>query len=277
MIRNSYAPKYFLISTLIPIQKDRRKTASDSDNYRGISLSSVLCKLLDYVILNSNRHILSTSDMQFGFKPKHSTTQCTFVINEVIQYYLNGGSDVHSVLLDASKAFDRVHYVKLFNILNDRGMCPLISHFLAVMYTNQSIRVRWGEFHSEPKSVSNGVKQGGVISPVLFTVYFDELINKLRAAGIGCHIGIVYAGTFGYADDLTLLAPSRYAMTAMLDICANFARSIKWFSTQERVNILYIVQMEDIVKDQLYLIMQQYMQWQKMCIWVMCLVPTPIW
>jgi hypothetical protein len=158
MINHGCSPNEFLLSTIIPIPKSRRKSSCDSENYRGIALSSVLCKLIDHVILKSNRNIFQTSDMQFGFKPKHSTTQCTFVLNEVIQYYLNGGSDVYSILLDASKAFDRVHYVKLFRLLLDRGICPTIARFLAIMYTSQRIRIKWGDFYSDTHAVSNGVK-----------------------------------------------------------------------------------------------------------------------
>ena len=44
--------------------------------------------------------------------------------------------------------------------------------------------------------MSNGVKQGAVLSPVLFTAYFDKLFERLRASGIGCHVGKMYAGAF---------------------------------------------------------------------------------
>jgi hypothetical protein len=224
MIHHSFSPQEFLLSTIIPIPKSKRKSIGDSENYRGIALSSVLCKLIDNVILNTNKHIFQTSDMQFGFKPKHSTTQCTFVFNEVVNYYNHNGSDVYTMLLDASKAFDRVEYVKLFKLLLAKGICPLLARFLAKMYMNQSMRIKWSDFHSNSHTVTNGVKQGGVISPLLFTVYIDELILRLKNAGIGCHIGNVFAGVFGYADDLSLLAPTKHALKVMLQICTDFSK-----------------------------------------------------
>ena len=51
-------------------------------------------------------------------------------------------------------------------------------------------------------------KQGSIISPILFTVYVDELIARLQASGLGCNIGRSYIGVLGYPDDLTLLSPS---------------------------------------------------------------------
>ena len=50
--------------------------------------------------------------------------------------------------------------------------------------------------------ISNGVKQGRVLSPILFTDYIDKLLTRLRESGVGCHIDCVFAGAFGYADDI---------------------------------------------------------------------------
>ena len=59
----------------------------------------------------------TSTDFQFGFKETSSTTQCTFVLNEVLQYYLNNSGSVYTTFLDASKAFDSVKYDDLFNII----------------------------------------------------------------------------------------------------------------------------------------------------------------
>ena len=67
------------------------------------------------------------------------------------------------------------------------------------MYTNQKLRVKWANEFSSEFSVSNGVKQGGVISPLLFCVYMDGLISELLASSVGCFMGSVYAGIFMFA------------------------------------------------------------------------------
>ena len=69
----------------------------------------------------------------------------------------------------------------------------------------------------------NGVKQGAISSPVLFCVFIDELLNRLKSAKLGCFIGNIYAGSMAYADDLTLLAPTADAMRRMLQICSEYA------------------------------------------------------
>ncbi len=75
---------------------------------------------------------------------------------------------------------------------------------------------------SEYFTICNGVKQGGVISPVLFCIYIDGLLIELENSGVGCYMGSVFAGTFGYADDLKLLTPTIRAMSKMVIICEQY-------------------------------------------------------
>ena len=223
MLTHNYVPCSMLTSTIIPIPKNRRKSLNDSDNYRAIALSSILGKLLDWVILLSCDKALSSNDSQFGFKPKHSTSQCTFVVKETVQYYLNGGSIVYGMLLDASKAFDRVQFIKLFRLLLSRGLCPVICRLIATLYTNQTSRVKWGSSFSETFSINNGVKQGEVLSPILFGVYIRSLVDKLEHSRAGCYIGHIFMRAFGYADDIILLAPCKKSLCVLLDICKQFS------------------------------------------------------
>ena len=170
-------------------------------------------------MLNKCHNIFKTSMYQYGFKKSHSTSHCTFAVNETIQYYINNKSNVCATLLDASRAFDRVEYVQLFKSLMSKGICPVIARFLVFMYTNQNIRIKWGNTYSDRIYVSNGVKQGGVMSPLLFTLYIDNLLLRLKNSAVGCYIGTEFCGAFGYADDMVLLTPSIHNLRQMLRIC----------------------------------------------------------
>jgi hypothetical protein len=91
------------------------------------------------------------------------------------------------------------------------------------MYTNQEVCVLWNGNYSQNFSVVNGVKQGAIISPILFCVYLDNLLIELREAGVGCFIGSWFVGALAYADDLVLLAPTASAMRRMLLLCDKFS------------------------------------------------------
>ena len=160
--------------------------------------------------------------MQYAFKDKHSTVMCSLVLKETIRYYMNNESDVYGCFIDATKAFDRVRYDKLFTLLIKRGLPPIVLRALLDMYQRQQMRTIWKGESSRLFSTSNGIRQGGVISPVLFCVYMDELLRTLESKGHGCWIGQHYYGGSGFADDLTLLNPSVNGMREMVKICDEF-------------------------------------------------------
>ena len=161
MRQYGYTPKQFRFSKLIPIPKNKRKSLNDSTKYRAIALSSIFGKVFDWVILEMYKNNFHTSDLQHGFKKGLSTMTCTYVLDEVVNYYNKNNTKVYALLLDASKAFDRVHYLKLFHTLVDKEMCPLLIRFLIDMYLSQTMCVAWRNTLSNHFSASNGVKQGG--------------------------------------------------------------------------------------------------------------------
>ena len=165
-----------VLSSIISTPKDIRSSLGICDNYRGFSLFNGICTLFNYVIIHTCNDYLYTSDMQFGFKPQRSTTMCSLVYHEIINHYMSNNSNVYSCLLDASKAFDKVHYGKLFNILLNRKVPFCIIRLLMDSFERQMARVMWNFHVSDYFSISNGVKQGVVISPVMFNLYLVNLL-----------------------------------------------------------------------------------------------------
>ncbi len=117
MLVHGYNADNLLASVIASIPKCMRSSLSNSDNYRGIALCSALCKVIDYVFIDRYSSQLQSSNLQFAFKDGHDTVVCTAVLKETISYFNNRGSNVYACLLDASKAFDKVHFGKLFKLL----------------------------------------------------------------------------------------------------------------------------------------------------------------
>jgi len=88
--------------------------------------------------------------------------------------------------------------------------------------------------------VSNGVKQGAVINPILFCIYIDGLLMALQNAGYGCYIGNVFLVALAYANDIAIIAPTPAAMRAMLKLCDNFANDFSIIFNAKKSNCLFI-------------------------------------
>lgn len=222
-LQHADVPGALAHSVLVPILKNAKKSKSDASNYRSIAISSIIGKIFDNVVLAKHGDVLQSSELQFGFCKNRSTSMCTFILEEVVNYYSQLDAPVYISLLDASRAFDRVNFIKLFKLLLHNNFCAMNAKFLITAYISQTLCVRWCNAVSSSFHCSNGVKQGGVLSPVLFCTYMDALLGRLSKLGVGCYVGGSYVGALSYADDLSLIAPTRSAMQRMLNECERFA------------------------------------------------------
>ena len=92
---------------------------------------------------------------------------------------------------------------------------------------------------SETFNTSNGLKQGGVLSLLLFTIYLDQLILSLKDLVVRYHLNGMFVGAFSYADDVTLLAPTNMALKVMLNTCTEFAASHNLLFNASKTKCMY--------------------------------------
>ena len=220
---------YLLACCFLPLLKGTKDPAV-TGSYRAIAGSSLILKLFEKVILLVWGHLLTSDSLQFGFKEKTSTTQCTWLVTEVVQHFLRQGSHPIVTLLDCKAAFDTCKFDILFKRVLEKGVPAIVVRALMFSYQQQYAWVRWGNTRSDIFTIKNGTRQGSIASPVLWSVYCDLLIMELRHLGLGAHVAGLYMGVAAYADDLVLIAPSRHAMQQMLSVCEDYA---------ERYNIMF--------------------------------------
>ena len=97
---------------------------------------------------------------------------------------------------------------------------------------------KWANKLSESFTVANGVKQGALRSPLLFSIYIDNLFNELKQLAWGAMLGLRSPRAFGYADDVALIAPSLYALKKMISLCESYA---------ERHHLIFIPQNQNVM------------------------------
>ena len=223
MIIHGHVPRQMMDTFIVPLVKDKKGNLSAKDNYRPLAITCVLSKMLEILILNRYKLLFTTTDNQFGFKTKLSTEMCIYALKQITEYYTHAGSPMYICFLDASKAFDKVNHWTLFKKLIDRKLPILIVRILYVWYSKQYFYVRWNGYVSEPFNVSNGVRQGSILSPFFYNLYTDEISVNLNRLRDGCVLNDCQVNHLFYADDAVLLAPSPSAMQKLLAICDKFA------------------------------------------------------
>ena len=133
-----------LACSFLPLLKSSLKDPGDVGSYRAIAGSILLLKLFEKVVLLIWGHHLSSDSLQFGFKRKTSTTQCSWLVSEVVQHYLQNGSNPIVTVLDCSKAFDTCRFSTLFSKLVGTGMPAVVVRAFMFMYQQKHAWIRWG-------------------------------------------------------------------------------------------------------------------------------------
>lgn len=221
IINYGFIPKHFNIGVIHPIIKNANGDLKSSNNIRPITVSDVLCNIFERYVLKhiENSHIEPAQ--QFGFKANSSCQHALYVFKETIQHYTTRKKPVYVSLIDASKAFDKINrevlFNKLINILDNHTWRALYEY-----YNNSYSYAMLGEEKGETFKTTIGVKQGGPLSPKLFSIYVEELIYKLKDIDGLCKIGENSCGVIMYADDLTILSETTSSLNNALEVCNTY-------------------------------------------------------
>lgn len=172
-------PKEFRNATVISLFKNKG-SKTDCSNYRGISLLSIAGKILARVMVNRLVSHVSEDNLpetQCGFRPNRSTVDMIFAVRQVQEKCIEQNMDLYAVFIDLTKAFDTVNREALWVILSKFGCPDKFVNLIRQFHDNMTGQVLSGGDLSEPFNISNGVKQGCVLAPILFNLFFTCVLN----------------------------------------------------------------------------------------------------
>ena len=166
------------------------------DDYRGISISPVLSKILEHCILDRFNQFFLTSDNQFGLKNGLSCSQVIYSVRCIVNKYTEGDSTVSICALDLSKAVDKVNHFALLSKLMAKNVPVLLLRLVERWFSLACTCVKWGGHITHFFKVFAGVRQGGALSSCLFAIYVNDIVKKIHNSGLGCNLPFICTSVF---------------------------------------------------------------------------------
>ena len=154
-----------------------------------------------------------------------SCADATFACQETIFKFIRDGDSVYSCFYYLASAFDAVEYPVLLSHLKNSGISGKTLRLIKDWYSDIHSFVRVGKATSSSFSVSRGVRQGSVLSPILFLLVMDPLLLELRSRSCGPSVCGLYPGAFSHADDIRTLSTNISDCQLQIDLVNEFAIS----------------------------------------------------
>ena len=211
-------PKEFKSGIINPIHK-KGKDPRHFENYRGITISSVLGKLFETVILNRLHQLnADQSQLQYGFTKGLSPSMASLLLSEAVLDAKMCNRPIYIATLDAQKAFDVVSHPVLMVKLYEQGINSHLWQLIRSMYNGLTARVKWEGEMSSLFNICQGVRQGGILSTHLYKTYNNDLLTELECRCLGKFIGPLYVGCPTVADDVLLISENDAELQLMLNL-----------------------------------------------------------
>ena len=207
IFEKGHFPETWSEGYVIPLHK--KGSINEAENYRGITLLSTIGKLFTRVL---NSRLGEWAEMygvlmeaQAGFRAGMSTGDNIFVLHGLISHMLNNGHKLYCAFIDFTKAFDYIVRDNLWYKLVNLGLRGNILNIIKSMYTSVKSRVKYSNILGNEFQCSLGVRQGECLSPLLFSLYLNDIEEQFINSGLdGIDTDMLKIFMLLYADDIVI-------------------------------------------------------------------------
>ena len=219
ILKTGIIPECFKGGVLTPVPKSG-KDAKLMDNYRGITITSIICKLfVELLLLRLLENInVNQSDCQFGFSKNLNPLMSSVICYEAKVESKARGQPLYLVTIDMQTVFDVVNHVILKKNVFEEGVAIDLWNIVDHLYADMSSKVKWQGELSSSFPILQGVRQGGILSTHFYKLYVDPLLHDLKQQSQGTYIGTTYVEALAVADDFLFLSNSADELQTMLNL-----------------------------------------------------------
>lgn len=206
-------------TTLLPKTIEGKE---DVGNWRPITIGNVLMRLYAKVWDKRLRANIKLDDRQKGSVPVHGCYENVKIIQNVMKQQRKRRREYNIVFLDLAKPFDSVSHQSLRNGLRKKGIPQTVVEGIMEMYYHSTTRISIGGRKTKRLNINSGVKQGCPLSPLLFNLIMDELLERLKKRKIVVEVDDELISVIAFADDLVLITEHSSHMAIALTECEQF-------------------------------------------------------
>ena len=245
MYKNSYYPLQWCKAVITPILKNGNNT--NPDNYRGISLLSVISKTFTSIINKRLYEWCEKEDKisfeQAAFRKSFSTTDHIFTLTTIIQnrLYKKDGGKVYACFIDYHKAYDHIDRQSLWDVLYDTGVSNKMISMFKAMYKTVLSCVRWNGTLSEMFECPSGLRQGCLCSPLAFALLIGKVADCVRRNGKH-GFQLIPGGPEIYqllfADDIILISSTPHGLQTQINNLESASKSLGLTVNMKKTKIM---------------------------------------
>ena len=190
----------------------KKGSTADLGHYRSLSLGCNLCKIYNRILANRLQSFVEKCDIlgetQNGFRPNRRATDNLLILKTIVDNTTlpQCNRRIYCASIDLMKAFDKVWRPALYNKMRAWGIPPKFVNVIESLYKNPAAILKWDSVTTDPLAMPTGLKQGCVLSPLLFAIYMADLPRMLHRECKGARLGNKTVSILSYADDLILIA-----------------------------------------------------------------------
>ena len=201
---------------------------TDLTNYRGITVNPNISKLFAKILENRLMVIVEEEkllgEFQGAVRKKRHTTDNVYILSTLMEKARKLGlRESRLCFVDMQKAFDTVNLKKLWSVLEKKGLGGKFLAIIKSMYRNSKITVDINGEHTQPIFPGRGLKQGCVLSPILFALYLNDLGNELQETNYGLKLHRTVISCLFFADDICLIGKDDFSLRMLMAKVQDYA------------------------------------------------------